>query len=232
MLSPKRAHTVHNNRSQPYPTNTGCDFNSRMVYLTHVPYSRWYWIGAVMHQWEPMICRQRALEYVNIKPKPPTLTDLRQSRTESQGNKLWPRRDIMCFYCSFVSPSGETSVLFDIRPTCSSDEHKCRVECVWGSSVIVCSALSDPQSPTCTHGHRLSLLFLCLSLSLSIDCCNQTAGCSQVIWECSAIYHFSNPCWVKYYHFLHNQVTEWMRSQVKRRTKGKHKSITMEKEKL
>lgn len=128
-----------------------------------------------MHHWDPTIC-QRAVECVNVKTKPPTLTDPRRIRTQSRGIKLGSSRDIKCSCCSFTSPSRESYVLFDVRPTCSSDESG--VECVGESSAVVCSALSDP------HGHTLSLC-------LSIDCCNQTAGCSQVVWECHAIFHFS-----------------------------------------
>lgn len=69
----------------------------------------------------------------------------------------------------FISPSEESSVLFDIRPTCSSDEHKSGVECVRGPSLIVCSALSDPQYPASTRGRT------------------HTDSCSQVVSERHAI---------------------------------------------
>lgn len=61
----------------------------------------------------------------------------------------------------FISPfRKKSSVLFDIRPTCSSDEHKSGVECVWEPSPIVCSALSDPRVHVDTHS------LSCLSLSV------------------------------------------------------------------
>lgn len=67
------------------------------------PTSEPYWSGAAMHHWEPMICRQRALERANVKPKPPTLTDPRQCRTESRANKRWSSRDVLVvlFYLPF-----------------------------------------------------------------------------------------------------------------------------------
>lgn len=56
-----------------------------MVNLTCVSHLSRYWRGPVMHHWEPKLCQQKALKHVNVKPKPPTLTDLTQSGTESRG---------------------------------------------------------------------------------------------------------------------------------------------------
>lgn len=45
----------------------------------------------------------------------------------------------MCSCCSFISPPGQFSVLFDIRPTRSPDEYKSEVECASESlSVLLC----------------------------------------------------------------------------------------------
>lgn len=143
-----------------------------------------------MHHWEAMICRQRAPERANVKPKPPTLTDPVQGRTESQREKLWSSRDMMCSCCSFISPSGESGALFDIRPTCSSDEHKSGVKSVFESPLWLSVLLCLTRNPPCIHmdAHTLPLY-----LSLSIDCCNQTACCSQVVRECRAIFHSLQP---------------------------------------
>lgn len=44
-----------------------------------------------------------------------------------------------------------------------------------------------------TWTHTLSSFSTSISLVLSIDCYNQTTGCSQVIWECYAIFPLIQP---------------------------------------
>lgn len=165
--------------------------------------------------------RQRALERADVKPKPPTLTDTWWSITESQASKRQSNGDIMCSCCSFLSPPSEknpvSSLIFvprvlqmSTRAEWSAFESPRRL------SVLLC------LTHECTWTHTLSLL----SFSLG----NQTAGCSQVVWEGRAVFHFSDPCWAEYSHFPHNQVTEWTGSHVKRwKLKGKHKSIAVSK---
>lgn len=178
-----------------------------------------------------MICRLRAVERVNVKLKPPTLTDPSQSRTKSQANKLWSSTDIMCSCYSFYLPLRRIPVFYlifipRVLQMGTRVEWSVFESPLW-LSVLLCLTHNRPWLHMDTH--TLSLLFLSFYLSHSIDCCNQTPGCSQVVWECLAIFHFSEPCWVEYSHFLCNQVTEWMRSRPKGETKGKHRSIDMEK---
>ena len=149
-------HTVHYESSQPVATKTGCDLNSGMESLTCVPHLSCYWMG-VMHHWEPMICRQGACERVNVKLKPPTLADPLQS----QGNKRLSCRDTMCSCWSFISSSRESGVLFDIRPTCFSDEHQSGVKSLLESplwlSVLLCLTHNYPCVHVDTHSLDLSL---------------------------------------------------------------------------
>lgn len=144
---------------------------------------------------------------------------LGKARTESQAGELRSSRDIMCSCCSFYPPFRR------IRCSLWYSSHTFFRWAQVRSGVCsraLCDCLFCFVWPTIPHDHTLSLY-----LSHSIDCCNQTAGCSQAVRERRAIFHFCDPCWVEYSHFLHNQVAEWMRSQVKGETKDKHKSITV-----
>lgn len=70
---------------------------------------------------ELMTCRQRALGRVDVKRNHPHRPGP-VVRRKSQAGKQQSGGDIMCSCCSFfISSSEESAVLFDIRPTCSSD---------------------------------------------------------------------------------------------------------------
>lgn len=127
-----------------------------------------YWSGAVMHHWEPMICRQRALERANVKPKPPTLTDPRRCRAESRANKLWSSRDVLVvlFYLPFRA----------IRCSLWYSSHMFfRWAQEWSGVCLraLCDCLFCFVWPTIpreyTWTHTVSLLCLSLSLSTSIS---------------------------------------------------------------
>lgn len=94
-------------------------------------------------------------------------------------------------FCS-PPPLQESTILFDMHPTCCSEEHKCKVKCMQRSPLMVTSALSAPQFPRSARGHTL----LCSYLSQMIAVIKQWEF-SQVAWGCCAISLFSVPCWVK-----------------------------------
>lgn len=182
-----------------------------------------------MHHREPMICWQRALERVNVKPKPPTLTDPRQSRTESQAKQTAVRRgrDVFLLFF-FISPSEK------IRRSLWYSSH---VFFRWAQEWSgVCSrALCDclfcfvwptiPHGCTWTHTNTyslalsLSLLLLPIYLSRLIAVIKQRAAArshtSAVLFSTSLTHAGWNTPSV----FFHQQVTGWTRSQIKGKTK-------------
>lgn len=160
-------YTVLYNNSEPSPTNPGCDFNPRMVYPTRVPHPSRIGVGQQCitgNQWYVDREHWSVLTSNRNHPRWPTLGSAEQKVGQTNGG---PAGMFLLFF--FIYPSERSAVLFDIRPTCSSDEHKSGVECVRELSVIVCSALSDPQSPVSTRGHTQSLSSVSLSLSISVD---------------------------------------------------------------
>lgn len=106
--------------------------------------------------------RQRALERVERQTETTHIDRHLVKYNRKSGKQTAVQRGHNVFLLFFfISPfRKKSSVLFDIRPTCSSDEHKSGVECVWEPSPIVCSALSDPRVHVDTHS------LSCLSLSV------------------------------------------------------------------
>lgn len=107
-----------------------------------------------------------------------------------------------------TSPSLESSILFDIHPTCSSDEYKCKVKCFQGPSLIVSSALSDLQFPRSARGHTLRRGYL----SQLIAVIKQWES-GQVVRRCRET--SSHLCCGETAFFLLSLVTQWFGSRVK-----------------